>query len=66
MDGVHIEELKESDNSLTIAGYADDNKTIAGYMRRLQNEIGNPLLNMAKREERQGKLVSKFSITLRK
>lgn len=66
MDGVYIEQLRDENDSLTIIGYADDNKVIASYLRRLQQSVGNPLLNMAKREERQGKLVSRFSIKLRK
>jgi len=66
VDGVYIEQLQEADDGLTIIGYADDNKTIANYLRQLQQRIGNPLLNMTKREELQGKMVSKFSIRLRK
>ena len=66
VDGIYIEQLQEADDGLTIIGYADDNKTIANYLRQLQQRIGNPLLNMAKREELQGKTVSKFSIRLRK
>jgi len=66
MDGVYIEQLQETDDGLTIIGHADDNKRIANYLRQLQQKIGNPLLNMTKREELQGKVVSKFSIRLRK
>lgn len=66
IDGIYIEKLQESDDALTIIGYADDNKTIANYLRQLQQRIGNPLLNMTKREEQNGKMVSKFSIRLRK
>lgn len=66
MDGVYIEQLQETNDGLTIIGHADDNKKIANYLRQLQRKIGNPLLNMTKREELQGKVVSKFSIKLRK
>jgi len=66
MDGIYIEQLQETADDLTIIGHADDNKKIANFLRQLQQKIGNPLLNMTKREELQGKVVSKFSIRLRK
>lgn len=66
MDGIFVERLRDADDSLTILGYADANKTIADYLRRLQREVGNPLLEMSKREERHGKMISRFSIRLRK
>ena len=66
MDGVYIEQLQETDNSLTIIGYADDNTAVAKYMRLIQAEGVDPLLNMVKREERQEKMVSEFSIRLGK
>ena len=66
MDGIYIEQLQETDDSLTILGYADDNTAVARYMRQTQAEGVDPLLNMVKREERQEIMVSKFSIRLRK
>jgi Fimbrial assembly protein (PilN) len=66
MGGIYIEQVLEKDDSLIIIGYADDNKTVASYMRLIQNEVAEPTLNWVKREERQQLTVSGFSIRLPK
>jgi len=66
MNGVFIEQIQEQDDSITVIGYADDNKMLADYMRLLQDKVGNPLLNWAKHEDRQQKQVSAFSLGIKK
>ena len=64
LDGIYIEQLQENNDRIDIIGYADDNKTVAKYMRLLQDKVGGPTLNWVKREERGKKYVSAFSIKM--
>jgi len=65
-EGVYIEQFQEKDDRINIIGYADDNKSIAKYMRLIHKEVGEPTLNFLKQEEREQKKVSAFSIAMKK
>ena len=64
--GIHIEQLRETDNDVTIVGYADDNKAVGKYMQLIQKKISDPALDWVRRGERDQKTISEFSIRLKK
>ena len=64
--GVYVEQLQEESDRIDIIGYADDNKTVASYMRLLQAKVGEPILEWAKKDVRDRKTVSAFSISIKK
>ncbi len=66
LDGIHIEELVDKENGITINGYADNPGTVGKFMRLLQQEIGEPTLNWVKSVTRNQKTVSGFSMRLKK
>jgi tetratricopeptide (TPR) repeat protein len=66
LDGIIIEQLQENIDRITIIGYADNNKTVAKYMRLLLEKVGEPSLNFVKQEEQDQKTVSAFSMTMKK
>ncbi len=65
-NGIHIEQLRETDNDVTIVGYADDNKAVGKYMQLIQKKISAPALDWVRRGDRDQKTISEFSIRLKK
>jgi len=66
LDGIYIEQLQENDDHINIIGYADDNKTVAKYMRLIYESVGEPTINWVEHEEREQRPVSAFSIKMKK
>jgi len=54
------------EDRITIVGFADDNKRVAGYLRLLKDQVSKPDLNLVASGRRQQKTVSEFSISIKK
>ena len=66
MDGIVVEQIREDEDRITIIGFADDNKRVAGYLRLLKDQVSRPDLNLVASGRRQQKTVSEFSISIKK
>ncbi len=66
VDGIVVEQINEDEHRITIAGFADDNKRIAAYLRLLKSQVSRPDLNLVASGRRQEKTVSEFSISIKK
>ncbi|MCZ6856163.1 MAG: PilN domain-containing protein [Gammaproteobacteria bacterium] len=63
-EGVVIENRFVNNGLIEVSGYADDNGTVAEYLRAIHAKGGRPDLHSVKPEKRDQRSVSEFSITI--
>ena len=63
-EGVVIENRFVSNGLIEVSGYADNNETVAEYLRAIHAKGGRPDVHSIKPEKRDQRSVSEFSITI--
>ena len=64
-EGLHLSSLKQTDNSLQIAGKAESNARVSSYMRNIEESewLANPSLGVIETKETELARISDFNLT---